>query len=116
MKIEKLSAMITGNGDYHQKNRLHNVLSVSYTHLNALNTIKWIAVLNKQENIQHLIESLIYIFRNAARVDDESYTVQDELKLIENYAVIQKARFMNFELMIEADEICICLLYTSRCV
>ena len=73
---------------------------------NALNTIKWIAVLNKQENIQHLIESLIYIFRNAARVDDESYTVQDELKLIENYAVIQKARFMNFELMIEADEIC----------
>ena len=73
---------------------------------NALNTIKWMAVLNKQKNIQHLIESLIYIFRNAARVDDESYTVQDELKLVENYAVIQKARFMNFELKTEADEDC----------
>lgn len=73
---------------------------------NALNTIKWMAVLNKQKNIQHLIESLIYIFRNAARVDDESYTVRDELKLVENYAVIQKARFMNFELKTEADEDC----------
>ena len=73
---------------------------------NALNTIKWMAVLNKQKNIQHLIESLIYIFRNAARVDDESYTVRDELKLVENYAVIQKARFMNFELETEAAEDC----------
>lgn len=73
---------------------------------NALNTIKWMAVLNRQKNIQHLIESLIYIFRNAARVDDESYTVRDELKLVENYAVIQKARFMNFELKTEADEDC----------
>lgn len=73
---------------------------------NALNTIKWIAVLNRQEHIQNLIASLIYIFRNAARVDDDSYTVRDELKLIENYAVIQKARFMNFDLEIEAQEAC----------
>lgn len=73
---------------------------------NALNTIKWIAVLNRQEHIQSLIASLIYIFRNAARVDDDFYTVRDELKLIENYAVIQKARFMNFDLEIEAQEEC----------
>jgi len=73
---------------------------------NSLNTIKWMAVLNKQKNIQNLIESLIYIFRNAARIDDEMYTVKDELELIKNYAVIQKARFMNFDLKIEADESC----------
>ena len=72
---------------------------------NALNTIKWMALLNHQENIQHLTESLIYIFMNAAKVDDNNYTVEDEIRLIENYAVIQKARFMNFELMIECDEI-----------
>lgn len=64
---------------------------------NALNTIKWVAVLNHQENIQHLVESLVNIFMNAARSDDENYTVRDELELIRNYAVIQKARFMNFE-------------------
>lgn len=73
---------------------------------NALNTIKWMAVLNKQKNIQNLIESLICIFRNAARVDDDTYTVKDELDLIRNYAVIQKARFMNFELKIDAEDSC----------
>lgn len=73
---------------------------------NALNTIKWMAVLNHQDNIQHLTESLVYIFMNAAKTDDEKYVVKDELELIKNYAVIQKARFMNFDLVIEADEQC----------
>lgn len=41
---------------------------------NALNTIKWVAVLNHQENIQKLIESLSYVLMNAAR-DDEAGTV-----------------------------------------
>lgn len=71
---------------------------------NALNTIKWVAVLNHQDNIQHLTESLVYIFMNAVKVDDNNYTVRDELFLIENYAVIQKARFMSFELVIQKEE------------
>ena len=62
------------------------------------------AVLNHQDNIQHLTESLVHIFMNAARVDDDNYTLQEELNLVSNYAVIQKARFMNFKLEIEADE------------
>lgn len=73
---------------------------------NALNTIKWVAVLNHQENIQKLIESLIYVLMNATKVDEDAYCVDDELKLIENYAVIQKARFMNFELAVECEEEC----------
>lgn len=73
---------------------------------NALNTIKWVAVLNHQENIQKLIESLIYVLMNATKVDEDAYCVEDELKLIENYAVIQKARFMNFELVLECEEEC----------
>lgn len=71
---------------------------------NALNTIKWMAVLNHQENIQRLTESLIHIFMNAARTDEDNYTLQDELELVKNYAVIQKARFMNFDLVIEAEK------------
>lgn len=74
---------------------------------NALNTIKWVAVLNHQENIQRLVESLVSIFMNAARADDGDYTVRDELELIQNYAVIQKVRFMNFELTIDAQEECL---------
>lgn len=72
---------------------------------NALNTIKWVAVLNHQEQIQHLTESLIVIFMNAARADDENYTLADELQLVESYAVIQKARFMNFDLSIDEGNV-----------
>ena len=74
---------------------------------NALNTIKWMAVLNHQEKIQELVESLIYIFMNAARTEDENYCVRDELELVKNYAVIQKARFMNFDLEVDAEEECL---------
>lgn len=73
---------------------------------NALNTIKWMAVLNHQDNIRGLTESLIHIFMNAARADEGNYTLGDELDLIENYAVIQKARFMNFDLAIEVPQEC----------
>jgi sensor histidine kinase YesM len=70
---------------------------------NSLNTIKWMAVLNKQYNIQKVTESLISILRNAAQNDDGAYTLGDELSLIESYAVIEKARFMNFTLKIEVS-------------
>lgn len=73
---------------------------------NSLNTIKWMAVLNHQQNIQNQVESLIYIFQNAARADDDSYTIQDEVTLMENYAVIQKARFMNFDLVLDVEDDC----------
>ena len=32
---------------------------------NALNTIKWMAVINKQENIQRVTEALIYVLMHA---------------------------------------------------
>lgn len=72
---------------------------------NALNTIKWVAVLNHQDQIQHLTESLVTIFMNAARSDDEQYTLADELDLVESYAVIQRARFMNFDLEIDRGNV-----------
>lgn len=71
---------------------------------NALNTIKWIAVINKQENIRNLTESLIYILMNAAKSHKEKYTLGEEIELIKRYAVIQKARFMNFEIVFDVEE------------
>lgn len=70
---------------------------------NALNTIKWMAVINKQDNIEKMVEALVGILINAARIDDENYSLKEEITLIENYARIQKARFMNFELDIDID-------------
>ncbi len=69
---------------------------------NSLNTLKWLAVLNHQDQIRMVTESLIYIFMSATRTENENYTLADEIKLVEGYAVIQQVRFMNFNLNIEA--------------
>lgn len=108
-RISRLMTAYKEETDEKNRQRM-NALSAQLTpHFiyNALNTIKWMAVLNHQEKIRHLVESLINIFMNAARADDETYMLCDELELVKNYAVIQKARFMNFELEIEAGEECL---------
>lgn len=106
VRIAKLMDDYREETDEKNRQRMKALTSQLTPHFiyNALNTIKWMAVLNHQENIQHLTESLVHIFMNAAKVDDDNYTLQDELELVSNYAVIQKARFMNFELEIEASE------------
>lgn len=70
---------------------------------NALNTLKWMAVLSHQDKIRMVTESLIYIFMSATKTEDEQYTLGDELELVKNYAVIQKVRFMNFDLKMNIE-------------
>ena len=70
---------------------------------NALNTLKWMAVLSHQDKIRMVTESLIYIFMSATKTEDERYTLGDELELVKNYAVIQKVRFMNFDLKMDIE-------------
>ena len=108
-RISKLVRVYKEEVDEKNRQKMKTLAAQLTPHFiyNALNTIKWVAVLNHQENIQHLVESLVNIFMNAARSDDGNYTVQDELELIRNYAVIQKVRFMNFELTIDAQEECL---------
>lgn len=71
---------------------------------NSLNTIKWLAVINKQDNIQKMTDALIKILMNATRSGTDYYTLGDEIELIQNYAVIQKARFMNFDIKYQIAE------------
>lgn len=105
-KIKNL--MVKNENEVREKNnfKMQSLVAQLTPHFiyNSLNTIRWIAVINKQDNIQKLTDSLIQILMNAAKVDDLNYTIADELELIKSYAVIQKARFMNFDLEIEAEE------------
>lgn len=71
---------------------------------NALNTIKWMAVITRQTSIQGMVESLIRILMNAARTGTDYYTLGEEMNLIQDYAVIQKARFMNFRIETSVSE------------
>ena len=71
---------------------------------NALNTIKWMAVINRQNNIQDLTDALIRILMATAQSGKDYYRVSDEIGLIRSYSVIQKARFMNFSIEYDISE------------
>lgn len=65
---------------------------------NSLNTVKWLAVINKQSTIQNVTDSLIYILMQITNKKDSLHRIADEKKLLEHYVVIQKTRFMNFDM------------------
>ncbi|MDO5423212.1 MAG: histidine kinase [Eubacteriales bacterium] len=71
---------------------------------NTLNTIKWMAVANRQENISRMIESLIKMMRGVTYNMNEEISLREELELLECYVYIQKMRFLNFEVEIEIPE------------
>lgn len=65
---------------------------------NSLNTVKWLAVIHKQSVIKNVTDSLIYILMQITNKSHSTHSIQDEIKLLEHYAVIQKTRFMNFDI------------------
>ncbi len=71
---------------------------------NTLNTIKWMAVVNKQKNIQKMIESLIKLMMSVTYDTNEEITLAQEIDLLNSYVYIQKMRFMNFEIEYEMEE------------
>lgn len=69
---------------------------------NTLNSIKWIAEINKQENIRRMLQAMIS-FLKAVSQNNDFITLQEEIGLIENYLYIQKIRYMNFDVQYEVS-------------
>lgn len=71
---------------------------------NTLNTVKWMAISNKQTNIKCMIESLIALMKSVTYTRKEEVFVEEELELLASYVYIQKMRFVNFEVGYEVDD------------
>lgn len=67
---------------------------------NTLNSIKWIAEMNKQENIRRMLQAMITFLKGVAQNHD-FVTLREEFTLIESYLDIQKIRYMNFDVQYE---------------
>lgn len=65
---------------------------------NTLNTIKWMAVVNKQSNIKKMIESLIKLMVSVTYNTNEEISLSEEVELLNCYVYIQKMRYMNFDI------------------
>lgn len=71
---------------------------------NTLNSIKWMAILTKQDNIKNMISSLIDMLKSAADSNQELNTIKDELEVLKSYTYIQSVRFSNFKMFYEVQE------------
>ena len=72
---------------------------------NTLNSIKWLAVLNKQDTIRQMIESVMKIMNGVTYESaQDMITIEHELKLLDSYIYIQKVRFMGFDVYYDVPE------------
>jgi sensor histidine kinase YesM len=71
---------------------------------NSLNTIRWMAIINRQENIKAMIDALITLMRTVSSPDAEYTTLASELSLLRSYVYIQQMRFPNFALEVDVPE------------
>ncbi|WP_139904473.1 cache domain-containing sensor histidine kinase [Clostridium thermarum] len=62
---------------------------------NTLNTVKWLANIQRAENIENLITSLIQLLHANMGKGETLVTVNDEIEYIKNYINIQEYRYFN---------------------
>ncbi len=71
---------------------------------NTLESINWLAKVNKQKSISLMVESLGSLLRSAISSKEKVITLSEELALLESYITIQKIRYENrLEFRMEVD-------------
>lgn len=72
---------------------------------NTLDTIHWLAVRNGDMEVCEQIEALSDLFRHVLNNGEEMTTVGDELRHLENYLLLQKARYGDkIQVTMDVDE------------
>lgn len=60
---------------------------------NTLESINWMAKINRQPQISQMVEALGFLLRNSISLGDPLIPLREELGLVESYVTIQKFRF-----------------------
>ncbi|HOV64739.1 MAG TPA: histidine kinase, partial [Spirochaetia bacterium] len=71
---------------------------------NALNTISWMAEINGQENIREITRALVSFLKEVSSIDSGFVQLGRELDLLSDYAIIQRYRYTDFELILDVPE------------
>lgn len=72
---------------------------------NTLNTIRWMAVIQKAENINQMIIALIKLLEFSGKRIGEFVSIEHELEHVKNYIFLQKIRYNDkFKVIYEIDE------------
>ena len=96
MSIENL--LRTQQQDYEQRRRIEIQLLQSQVNphflYNTLDSIRWMAVIQKSPGIEKMTRCLSSLLKNIAKGTQDKITVQEELALLHDYVEIQSVRYM----------------------
>ncbi|MFD0958389.1 sensor histidine kinase [Paenibacillus chungangensis] len=84
---------------------LQNQLTPHFLY-NTLNSIRWMAIIQKQDNIKEMAESLTGLLFYSIRDPGQLVTIRDELAILYDYINIQNVRYENFKLTEDIPESC----------
>lgn len=72
---------------------------------NTLNTVKWLANVQKAENIENIITSLIQLLHVSMGKGEDLISIREEIEYIKNYINLQEYRYFNkFKVNFEIEE------------
>ena len=81
---------------------------------NTLDSIRWMAVIQKNSGIVKMVTSLSSLYKNMAKGINEKITLEQELDFLNNYITIQKIRYMQlFDVEIDINDV---RLYQAKIV
>lgn len=97
-RIQKLLEEVKREEENKRKAHLQALQLQLTPHLlyNSLNTIRWMAQINGQENIKRITLALSRYLRSLSDIDSEYITLRKELELVSDYADIQRFRYTDF--------------------
>jgi sensor histidine kinase YesM len=82
---------------------LQNQLSPHFLY-NTLNSIRWMAMIQKQDNIKEMVDSLNALLTYALRGSGDSVPLANEIEILHSYVKIQKVRYRHFEFVADIPE------------
>jgi two-component system, sensor histidine kinase YesM len=108
--IDEINILIRENEDK-QKALVKTELSMLQAQINphflynTLNSIRWVAIINGQDQIKNLIDSLSKLLMNSLKKNDELITIENELSILQSYITLMKVRYKNFHVKYDTAEI-----------
>ncbi|MEC0227696.1 cache domain-containing sensor histidine kinase [Paenibacillus alba] len=80
---------------------------------NTLNTIRWMAIIQKSDGIKEVVDALGRLLKNTFKEKSTLTTISEELSMIKDYIYIQQTRYREkFQVIYEVDE----QLLLKKCV
>ena len=107
--LERIDNLIKTNNE-NQEALLKSELSILQAQINphflynTLNSIRWIAIINHQNQIKKLVDGLSVLLRGIFKIDGEFVTLKNEILILQSYIEVMKVRYRNFEVFFDIPE------------